>query len=626
MRGIGQTLSRLPAARAFIAGAAILVGAMASAAQAQAPGSGNGSGKGPPAGGRLDDVALAVPRVVLHGGNAGVALPQPLTPSEAARVRRIFALQARGDIPAALQATADLQDPLVLGSILADRYLGRWYRSSPGDLSDWLAAYPDLPDAAAIRALLLRRDPKAVVPPPSANTAIVRNFPVASVPEDNDPPAQVIPRTAAFDRAVLDRAQRGNATSALRLIAATRGLSAAYAAQLRAEVAQVLFTQNEDTDALRVVLTSLRQTPADSQVGLTAYIGGLAAWRLGRPDQARILFEDSARATIAPPRQRAAAAFWAARASRVMRDAVGTVHWLRRAAEERRTFHGLLARRMLGLDTGIMPSGDLVADADVEAIAATPQGLRAFALLQVGQVERAEAEFRALWPTVQANRPLGRSLLLVASGCGLTDFAADLAALLQATDGQPHDELRFPVPRLRPAGGFRVDPALVYALTRLESNFDTSAVSAAGARGLMQIMPVTAQYMAGNVALTEDRLHDPAFNLELGQRYVRYLADQDGIENDLIRLLASYNSGPGNFARWRANLRDNGDPLLFIEAIPNAETRAFVPHALTYTWIYAARLHVPAPSLDALAAGEFPRFTPLSQERTLAALTPPRLH
>ncbi len=626
MRGIGQTFSRLPAARAFMAGAAILVGAMASAAQAQAPGSGNGSGKGPSAGGRLDDVALAVPRVVLHGGNAGVALPQPLTPSEAARVRRIFALQAGGDIPAALRATDELQDPLLLGSILADRYLGHWHRSTADELSGWLARFPDLPDAPAIGALLLRRDPKAAVPPAATNTAMVRVFPAPPVPEDSDPPQQGIVRNPALDRAVLDRAQRRNHAAALRAIAGARGISASYAAQLRAEVAQVLFTQNKDEDALRIVLSSLQQAPADAQVGLTAYIGGLAAWRLGHPDQARILFEDSARAAIAPPAQRAASAFWAARASRATHDAVGTVHWLRKAAEQRRTFHGLLARRMLGLDTGIIPSGELVVEADVEAIAATPQGWRAFALLQVGQAERAEAELRGLWPNVQSDRALGRSLLLVASGCGLSDFAADLAALLQAADGRPHDELRFPLPHLRPASGFRIDPALIYALTRLESNFDSRAVSAAGARGLMQIMPGTAQYMAGNITLTEDRLHDPAFNLELGQRYVRYLAQQDGIEGDLMRMLASYNSGPGNFLHWNAAVRDNDDPLLFIEAIPNAETRAFVPHALTYTWIYAARLHLPAPSLDALAAGVFPRFTAQGQERTMTALETPRLH
>ena len=58
-----------------------------------------------------------------------------------------------------------------------------------------------------------------------------------------------------------------------------------------------------------------------------------------------------------------------------------------------------------------------------------------------------------------------------------------------------------------------------------------------------------------------------------------------------------------------ATIHDDDDPLLFIEAIPNAETRTFVRRALTYAWIYAARLGRRPPSLDELVAGEFPRFT-----------------
>jgi soluble lytic murein transglycosylase-like protein len=183
--------------------------------------------------------------------------------------------------------------------------------------------------------------------------------------------------------------------------------------------------------------------------------------------------------------------------------------------------------------------------------------------------------------------------------------------------------LQFALPQLRPAGGFRVDRALVYALTRVESNFDSDAISAAGARGLMQLMPVTANYVGNDPSLDEASLHDPALNLELGQRYVLLLAQQDAVGGNLLRLLASYNAGLGGYLHWAAAMHDDGDPLLFIEAIPNDETRRFVERALTYTWIYAARLHVPAPSLDDMAEGKFPRFTPVAVEGKIAAT---RLH
>jgi soluble lytic murein transglycosylase len=579
MRGISRTLSRLPVARALIAGAAILAGAAAHADSAD-------SGGAPAI---SDETAMAIPRVALPGRNPGVALPQPLDPSDAARIRRIFAWQEHGDIPAATRATAEIADPLLAGHILADRYLGRFHHATPDELTSWLERYPDLPDAPAIHALLVRRLPRGAMAPPLPHLEPLPNAsPVALAPSKGPPDDQGSARSRA------------------------------------AVAARTLFTGNRDPDAVRTGMAALHKARPGQPDGEVSLVAGLAAWRLGRIDIAQINFETAA-AAVGPVRVRAAAAFWAARAHLRLRDEAGYVGWLRRAAEERRTFYGLIARRTLGLDAGVIPGGDLVTEADVEAIAATPRGWRAFALLQVGQSEQAEAELRLLWPATQSNPPLRRSMLLIAANVGLTDLAAQLAALIDAQAGQPHDELRFAVPRLRPAGGFRIDPALVYALTRLESNFDAAAVSPAGAHGLMQIMPVTARYVMGSETLDGAGLHNPSLNLDIGQRYVAFLGRQDGIEGDLIRLLASYNAGPGSFLRWSAAIRDEDDPLLFIEAIPNDETRAFVQHVLTYTWIYAARLRLPAPSLDELAAGEFPRFTPLAPQGKLPVAAP-RVH
>src|SRR5271165_2644694 len=102
MRGIGRTFSRLPAARALIAGAAILAGAAASGAHAQSPGSGNG-----------EDTAMAIPRMNSRGG--GIAsLPQPLAPSEVARIRHILTLQAQGDVATAARESLALDDTTLL--------------------------------------------------------------------------------------------------------------------------------------------------------------------------------------------------------------------------------------------------------------------------------------------------------------------------------------------------------------------------------------------------------------------------------------------------------------------------------------------------------------------------------
>lgn len=561
----------------------------------------------------------------MSGTNADLALPEPLSPSDTAAIRRILTLQDSGNLTDAGRLIANLENPILMGTILAQRYLGRFHRSTVGELSDWLTLYADLPDASSIHALLLKRLPSGAAAPPGPRSGL----PPAPPPDretgadDLDTDLWPFARNASLDRAVIDRARAGETKAALRLIAGIRRPDRAYACLLQAEVARELFFRNEDAEALRVALMALRDVPRASQVALAGHIGGLAAWRMGWKTQARGLFEQVAHAGLASRRDRAAAAFWAARANRAVGDWKAEEAWLQRAAEAPRTLHGLLANHALGRETGIASTNTLLTPADLDAVAATAGGWRAFALLQVGQHQRAEAELRGLWPRFQEDRIFVRSLLLVASATGSRDFAARIAGSLRDGAGPARGNALFAVPTLRPTGGFTVDPALVYALTRLESNFDPQAVSPAGARGLMQIMPVTAQYVSGDADLGDLRLHEPELNLRLGQKYLHYLAGLNAIGNDLLRVLASYNTGPSNFLRRAGDLRDMGDPLIFIEAIPVPETREFVARALTYTWLYAARLHLPAPSLEALADGVFPPFTPGRPGRKIRPATLP---
>jgi len=210
---------------------------------------------------------------------------------------------------------------------------------------------------------------------------------------------------------------------------------------------------------------------------------------------------------------------------------------------------------------------------------------------------------------VLANPALGRAILLVAQAAGLDGLATRLADQLREA---PDPDL----PVLHPRGGFLLDPALVYAVARVEANFDPAASSGAGAHGLMQLMPVAARAVSAPGATA--RLHDPATNLQLGQKYLAYLARPDMAGDDLLRVLASYNSGPAAAQRWK--LDAGGDPVLFLELIPADETRGFVQRTLGFMWAYAARLGRPAPSLQAMAAGAWPRFAP----EQAGAAEPPR--
>ncbi len=576
---------------------------------------------------------MAVPRLSLHGagGDGVVMLPHPLDAGASARVRRIFALQRRGDIPAAIAETAQLTDDTLLGDILADRYLGDTATARPSELRLWLKRYADLPDAPAIYKLLASVSPHGAKPLPAPDTATLgTESPAAPLPEEEDPARSAFTRNETLDHAVQDRLAKGplGAGSALRLIAATRQIDPLYASQLRAEVALSLFTDGQDELAL--LTGQIAFAASDNRIGLAGYVSGLAAWRSGRLDVAETLFEAASHAPLTPASVRAGAAFWAARAHLRLGDATAYRPWLQRAAAAPGTFYGMLARQRLG-EAGQGPlrlvslsgmaepqpgneigSGRAtLSEIDVDAVAATPAGRRAFALLQVDEPARAEATLRRLWPSVQNDMALCRSIQLVSEAAGLTTLSSQLAGILQSRDGQPRDEARFPVPRLSPHHGFTVNPALVYALTRLESNFDPTAVSGAGAHGLMQIMPVTAGFVLGEPGRFSDSLaslQNPALNLEIGQRYLAYLSNQNGVNGDLVRLLASYNAGPGAVGRWAGATGDTSDPLLFIESLPSDETRNYVRRAFTYLWVYADRLDLPAPSLVALATGAWPKF------------------
>ncbi|MGI4951698.1 MAG: lytic transglycosylase domain-containing protein, partial [Janthinobacterium lividum] len=394
------------------------------------------------------------------------------------------------------------------------------------------------------------------------------------------------------------------------LVRRTRGITPEYGALLRAEIAQGLFSQGRDAEALHLAEAANMQ--AHGQVGLAPWIAGLSAWRLGRTELSRGWFEIAYQAPILSSGTRAGAAFWAGRASMLMNGDHGV--WMRRAAQDSRTFYGLLARHLLQQSIA-MPeaSENTLGEADVEAVATTPRGERAFGLLQVGQPARAAAELRLLWAETRDQPGFSRSIRLVAGIAGLTELAVQLDGLMQPA------QARLPSTRLRPTGGFRFDPALVYALTRLESNFDPTAISPAGARGLMQLLPSTAEVVLAGGRGGPISLHDPATNLDIGQRYLKQLTQMDLVGTDLIRLLVTYNAGPGNLIRWLDTLHED-DPLLFIEALPLAKTRAYVPRALTYSWLYAAQLGLPSSSLDELANGSWPTVQLATPRRETARL------
>jgi soluble lytic murein transglycosylase len=138
-----------------------------------------------------------------------------------------------------------------------------------------------------------------------------------------------------------------------------------------------------------------------------------------------------------------------------------------------------------------------------------------------------------------------------------------------------------------------LDPALIAAVIYAETKFDPST-SSAGAQGLMQILPQTAEYLAhrsGATRFTTADLATPQVNIAYGSYYLRYLLDV--YRGDTALALAAYNGGEANVDRWVAAARARGRSLRIID-IPFPETRAYVARVLAartaYRHKYASQL------------------------------------
>ena len=154
-------------------------------------------------------------------------------------------------------------------------------------------------------------------------------------------------------------------------------------------------------------------------------------------------------------------------------------------------------------------------------------------------------------------------------------------------------ERGYPI-RTAPASFGAPEAPFVLGITRQESSFDPRARSGAGARGMMQLMPATAQGMARRLGLSyaAEELDDADYNMRLGSAFLGELVNE--FSGSYVMAAAAYNAGPGRPNQWSAECGDprssSTDPVDFIECIPFSETRDYVMRVLEATQVYRARL------------------------------------
>ncbi|HVP08956.1 MAG TPA: transglycosylase SLT domain-containing protein [Burkholderiales bacterium] len=257
-------------------------------------------------------------------------------------------------------------------------------------------------------------------------------------------------------------------------------------------------------------------------------------------------------------------------------------YYLRISAQP--TFYGLLAAEELGAMAGVPEPYHAATDAEVEAARATPGLARALELYRLELRPEATREW------VFSIRLMDDAQLLAAAELarrtGIFDRAINTA---DRTAHQHNYKVRYLAPfkdvfdeQARATG---LEEAWLLGLVRQESRFIVDARSAAGARGLMQLMPSTARWVAkrsGMQGFSLARVSEVPINVALGTSYLKHVLDDLGHP---VLASAAYNAGPGRARRWR-----DARPLegaIYAETIPFNETRDYVKKVMANTMYYA---------------------------------------
>jgi soluble lytic murein transglycosylase len=292
------------------------------------------------------------------------------------------------------------------------------------------------------------------------------------------------------------------------------------------------------------------------------------------------------------PYAKSRAGYWGGRAAAAQANSELAAKCYAAAADHMATFYGQLAAHQLGDDAPPRPAPEPVPDAAELAHFNQNELVRATRVfLDLGYRDQSKIFMLSLADNAPTPTQFAMLAALAEAG-GRVDLAVAVAK--RAIDaGTPLMVRGYPVASL-PSGG-TAEPSLLLAITRQESGFERDAVSRAGARGLMQLMPATASAVARQMQLpfSAERLTtDGAYNVLLGRAYLeKLIADFAGSYGLAI---AAYNAGPGRVRQW---LRDYGDPrgggidmVDWIENIPFGETRNYVQRVLEALQIYRGQI------------------------------------
>ena len=353
-------------------------------------------------------------------------------------------------------------------------------------------------------------------------------------------------------------------------------------------IARKLIDRNDAATAYRIAAEH-SATGAEQRIEAEFHAGWIALRFLNEPTRAAPHFARAA-SIAATPLSTSRMLYWQGRAAEAAGDAQAARGFYDSASAYPSTFYGQLARAKSGEAIArLRPApSESIGGERATIVRATELlyalGEKELATAMVAEAARGlskAADIAALARVVARDRDARVSLML---------------GKLASQRGFALDDLAFPVygvPGFEATAG-AAPRALVYSIARQESAFDARAVSRAGAKGLMQMMPATARKTAqrAGVPFDENKLiADPSFNAQLGAAHLGELLAEHGGSH--ILTLAAYNAGGRRVKEWIAAYGDprapHVDPIDWIERIPFTETRNYVQRVMENLAVYEAR-------------------------------------
>ncbi len=327
------------------------------------------------------------------------------------------------------------------------------------------------------------------------------------------------------------------------------------------------------------------------------FAGWLALMRLGQPKQARDHFKRMVDKADGPL-SKSMSEFWLARAyAKIGNKKQARIHY-KASANVRDTFHGLLSRRAVlpKSRTIELPSATLPTSAETKRFLDDDAVKGLVIAYAVGLPRR---DILAFYRTFGRQlKSAGELALLAQLASALGDGQGEVRAGKSGISrGFNLYEFAYPVHMLPAYEPLRepVEPSMLLAIGRQESEFNTKIVSRAGARGVLQVMPITARHICKQYRIKcklSDLIAVPSYNARIASAYIADRRDQFG--GSYILTLTGFNAGPGRTRQWLRKYGDprkaNVKPLDWIYGIPFEETRLYVRKVLSNVQIYRARL------------------------------------